>query len=458
MIGCVNPPPKFQRPSMTQAIYDKYVADHARFASSPKANGPSWLGKLRMDGLGSFIQSGFPTAPRGNEQWKYTNVGPIARTAFDLPTAETAEVVSLDDIKAIGPWDDDWTRLVFVDGFYSAALSMAPGDSVAQVASISEVLSVDGVQIERHLGRYAKLEQDGFAAINTAFTRDGAFVNIPDNSATAAPIHLLFVSTGGPTATVSHPRVLVLIGRHSRLTLVESYVGLSDGEYFTNAVAEIVGAEGSEIEHYRYLAESEAAFHIGTTSVALERDTSFLSTSLSRGARIARNGLSVLLGGPGGSCVLKGLYQTSGAQHIDNHIDVDHATPNGSSDQLFKGILADSSRAVFSGRVLVREDAQQTIAHQADKNLLLSDGARINTKPSLEIFADDVQCTHGATAGSIADEALFYMASRGLDEDTARRLLVAGFANEIINGVRLTPLRRQMQRHLSAEVVGTSAE
>jgi Fe-S cluster assembly protein SufD len=442
---------------MTQAIYDKYVADHARFAASPEVNGPAWLGKLRTSGLAAFKQAGFPTATRGNEQWKYTNVGPIARAAFELPSMQATERVSIAKIKTVAPWDDAWTRLVFVDGLYSASLSQTPTDGIAQVSSLSEVLSVDGVQVERHFGRYASLEQDGFAAVNTAFAGDGAYVNVPDDSESTAPVHLVFASTGGPTATVSHPRVLVLVGRNSNLTLVESYVGLSDGPYFTNTVAEIVGAEGSEIEHYRYLAESEAAFHIGTTSVALARDASFLSTSLAKGARIARNGLSVLLDGPGSSCVLKGLYTTSGKQHIDNHIDVDHATPHGSSDQLFKGVLDGSSRAVFSGRVLVRKDAQKTFARQSDKNLLLSEGARINTKPSLEIYADDVQCTHGATAGAIADEALFYMASRGLDEDTARRLLVAGFANEIIDGVRLAPLRRQMQRQLSAETKGASA-
>jgi Fe-S cluster assembly protein SufD len=439
---------------MTQAIYDKYVSDHALFEASPGVNGPTWLGKLRTSGLEAFKQAGFPTATRGNEQWKYTNVGPIARVAFDLPSAQAVEAVSLAKIKAVAPWDDAWTRLVFVDGLYSASLSQTPTDGVAQVASISEVLSGDGVRVERHLGKYARLEEDGFAAVNTAFASDGAYVDIPDDSATTAPIHIVFASTGGPTATVSHPRVLVLVGRNSRVTLVESYVGLSDGPYFTNTVAEIVGAEGSEIEHYRYLAESDAAFHIGTTSVALQRDASFLSTSLSKGARIARNGLSVLLDGPGSSCVLKGLYTTSGTQHIDNHIDVDHAKPHGSSDQLYKGVLDGSSRAVFSGRVLVRKDAQKTFARQSDKNLLLSEGARINTKPSLEIYADDVQCTHGATAGAIADDALFYMASRGLDEDTARRLLVAGFANEIIDGVGLPSLRRHMQRQLSIEAAG----
>ncbi|MDP6063181.1 MAG: Fe-S cluster assembly protein SufD [SAR202 cluster bacterium] len=442
---------------MTQAIYDKYVADHATFEASPGVNGPAWLGKLRATGLAAFKQSGFPTATRGNEQWKYTNVAPIGRATFDLPSPKADGAVSLDRVKAVSPWDDGWSRLVFVDGIYSATLSVALADDIAQVTSLSEVLSVDGVQVEQHFGKYVNVDEDGFTAVNTAFARDGAFVWIPDDSAATAPVHLVFVSTGSPTATVSHPRVLVLVGRNSRLTLVESYVSLGDGTYFTNAVAEIVGEEGSEIEHYRYLAESDAAFHIGTTSIALQRDASFLSTSLSKGARIARNGLSVLLDGPGSSCVLKGLYATSGKQHIDNHIAVDHKTPHGSSDQLFKGILDGSSRAVFSGRVLVRKDAQKTYATQSDKNLLLSEGARINTKPSLEIYADDVQCAHGATAGAIADEALFYMASRGLDDDTARRLLVVGFANEIIDGVRLAPLRRQMQSQISVETTRGSA-
>jgi Fe-S cluster assembly protein SufD len=196
--------------------------------------------------------------------------------------------------------------------------------------------------------------------------------------------------------------------------------------------------------------ESPSAFHIGATRVTLERDSSYNFTSMARGARIARNDLSVLLDAPGSSCNLKGLYFTSGSQHIDNHIDIDHAKPHSSSDQYFKGILADRSRAVFSGRVLVRKDAQKTYARQSDKNLLLSEGARINTKPSLEIYADDVQCFHGATAGSVPQDALFYMRSRGLDDETARALLVYGFASEIIDRVRLEPLRRHLERMFSA--------
>ena len=249
-----------------------------------------------------------------------------------------------------------------------------------------------------------------------------------------------------PTAT--YPRTLILVGRHSKLTVVESYVGLSQRPYFTDSVAEIVVDEGGSLEHYRYLNESPEAYHIGTTRVRLGKDSQFRSTSFARGAALARNDLQVVLDAPGGSCDLNGLYLTSGRQHIDNHIDIDHAKPHTSSEQYFKGVLADRSQAVFSGRVLVRPDAQKTYARQRDKNLLLSKGARVNTKPSLEIFADDVQCFHGATAGAVADEALFYMRSRGIDEDTARALLVHGFASEIIERVSAGAPERLPEQHV----------
>ena len=250
------------------------------------------------------------------------------------------------------------------------------------------------------------------------------------------------MSSGASPDRVSHPRVLVLAGRNSRLTLVDSYVGPPDGRYFTNAVVEVAASEGAEVEHYRYIGESPRAFHVGATRTRLDAGASYACTSIATGARIARNDLSVLMDAPGASCVLRGLYSTSGSQHIDNHIDIDHARPSCTSDQYFKGILDGRSRAVFSGRVLVRKDAQKTEAHQSDKNLILSEGARINTKPSLEIYADDIQATHGATAGAVADDALFYMRSRGIDEDTARRLLVSGFAAEILDTIPLDALRQ----------------
>ncbi len=415
--------------------YERYLADFETAARN--GGGPEWLGGLRRQAMESFGRVGFPTQTRGNERWKYTNVGPLSRSTFSYSLDFDPESVSPEQVRALAPWDDGWTTLVFVDGVYAPALSS--GEGVA-ARTMARTVASDGAAVGQHLGRYASI-QDGFIAVNTAFAHDGAVVEVPDGTEIDTPVHLLFVSSGASPDRVSYPRVLVLAGRTSRLTLVDSYVGPSDGRYFTNAVVEIVASEGAEVEHYRYIGESPRAFHIGATRTRLDTGASYACTSVATGSRIARNDLSVLMDAPDASCVLRGLYATSGSQHIDNHIDIDHAKPGCKSDQYFKGILDGRSRAVFSGRVLVRKDAQKSEAHQSDKNLILSEGARINTKPSLEIYADDIQATHGATAGAVADDALFYMRSRGIDEDTARRLLVSGFAAEILDTIPLDALR-----------------
>ncbi len=416
--------------------YERYLADFE--AASRIGGGPDWLGGLREQAMESFGRVGFPTQTRGNERWKYTNVGPLARSTFSYSPDVDSESMSIEQVKALAPWDDDWTTLVFVDGVYAPALSCGEGD-VAR--SIRSTMASDGAVVGEHLGRYASI-QDGFIAVNTAFTHDGAVVEVPEDTEVDTPVHLVFVSSGSSPDRVSYPRVLVLAGRNSRLRLVDSYVGPAEGRYFTNAVVEIAASEGAELEHYRYIGESARAFHIGATRTRLDAGASYTCTTVATGARIARNDLNVLMDAPGASCVLRGLYSTSGSQHIDNHIDIEHAKPSCTSDQYFKGILDGRSKAVFSGRVLVRKDAQKTEAHQSDKNLILSEGARINTKPSLEIYADDIQATHGATAGAVADDALFYMRSRGIDEDTARRLLVSGFAAEILDTIPLDALRK----------------
>ena len=439
-----------------QTSYHQYRVDHAAFQDSSLAGGPSWLRDLRVGALDSFNSLGFPTATRGNERWKYTNVGPLAKTVFDYPFQVPADGVSARTLKQRVPWDDTWQRLAFVDGRFSPALSLLPpATNGAGMANLADAVS-NGAPTQRYLGQYASAAEDGFTAVNTAFLHDGAFVRVPDGASPAAPLHILFMTTKRGRPHVTHPRALVLAGRNSSLTVVETYVGLYPSSYFTNSVVEIVAEDGAQIDHYRYMVESPDAFHIGNTYVSLARDSSFNSTSFSTGCRLARNELHVLLDGPGARCTLNGLYMTSGTQHVDNHIDIDHARPHTTSDQYFKGVLADRSRAVFSGRVLVRKDAQKTVARQSDKNLLLSEGARVNTKPSLEIFADDVQCTHGATAGAVAEDALFYMRSRGLDEDTARILLVHGFAREVIERVELKPVRDQLDRVFTKAITASS--
>ncbi len=404
---------------------------------------PPWLRELGDQAWSRFSQLGFPTARRGNEKWKYTNVAPIARAAFSYSRdLDPDGVVTSAGLKRIAPWKDGWVSLVFVDGKFSKTLSTAPGPAGdVRVTSLADVVRNDGRVVEHHLAKHATFDDDGFTALNTAFLSDGAFVEVSGGRETGATVHLVFVTTERAQPRVTYPRTLVVAGPNAALTLVETYVGRTDAQYFTNAVTEIVAEEGAHVEHYRLLLESPGAFHVGTSRVSLGRDSTFSSASFAMGTALARNDFQVLLDAPGSSCFLNGLYLTSTGQHIDNLINIDHAKPHTTSRLMYKGILDGKSKAVFGGQVLVRKDAQKIDAQQTDKNLLLSEQAEVNSKPSLLIYADDVKCSHGATAGHMDETTLFYLRSRGLDPETASRMLVHAFASEIIDAVKLKPLR-----------------
>lgn len=411
------------------------------------ANGPAWLKNLRGRGFAAFDRVGLPVRQRGNENWKYTNLLPLANTAFEYPTRPGS--IDAGQLASLAPTSDDWIELVFVDGRYARELSRSMDRGGAIAGNLGDVVEVGANGIGESFGCTADVESDGFTALNTAFASDAAIVKLPPNGA-APPIHLVFVTTDHAENIATHPRTLISAGPGSTCTVVESYVGVTDSTYFTNSVSEVILGPGARMEHYRLMMDSPNAYHIGSTPVRLGDDSSFTSLSFARGGRIARNGLRVMLDAPGSSCTVSGLYYTTGTQHIDNHIVIDHLKPRTSSDLYFKGILDDRSRAVFSGGVIVHPNAQKSEAYQKDQNLLLSEGARINTKPMLEIYADDIQATHGATAGAMADEAIFYMRSRGIDEEVARRLLVHGFAKEIIDRVALEPLRTHVDRLFAA--------
>ena len=424
------------------ATEDRYLADFHTLEARLEPDEAAWLQQIRRRAVSRFTELGFPTARRGNEKWKYTSVIPIAKANFVYPFDFNPAEVSPDSVRQLAPWDDSWVSLVFINGRYSAALSTAPvKNNGARVMNLADAVISDQDLVENHLARYATLDEDAFAALNTAFVDDGAFVYVPDGDSHRSPLHLLFVSLDGSQPTISHPRVLVVAGRHSRLTMVESYVSLSRGHHFTNAVTEIVVGDGAEVEHYKLLMDSPDAFHVGITRVHQGEDSTFSSTSLAKGAGLARNDLTVLLDAPGSSCFLRGLYMTSGTQHIDNYINIDHAKPHTTSRLYYRGILDGKSRAVFGGTVLVRPDAQKADAQQSDKNLILSQEAEVDSKPSLLIYADDVKCSHGATAGHVDEDNVLYMRSRGLDLKTAHRLLVRAFAGEIIQTVRLEALQ-----------------
>ena len=429
--------------TQTSTKLETYRSGFQALQRGPAANEPSWLSDLRQHAWSRFTKLGFPTARRGNEKWKYTNVRPLATANFDSEVNGRRDSdTRITNLGRLAPSHDGWLNLVFLDGYFADYLSTGTQKSNGVVVSnLADAIALDNPIVQQHLAKHAEVEDDGFTALNTAFLQDGAFVHIADGHEAPAPLHLIFVTTDRERETVSYPRTLVIAGRGARLSLVESYVSLSDSRYFTNAVTELVLEDGAEVDHYRLLLESTEAFHVGTSRVHQGQDSTFRSGSFTKGAALARNDFQVTLDATGAACFLNGLYMTSGTQHIDNLINIDHAKPHTKSRLVYKGILDGKSRAVFGGTVLVRKDAQKSDARQTDKNLLLSESAEVDSKPSLLIYADDVQCGHGATAGHIDQDTVFYMRSRGLDQEMASRMLVHAFAREIIDTVDIEPLR-----------------
>lgn len=429
-------------PAVTPEKHKEVDAYQAAYGAVRSVNGA--FAELREAGISRFAEVGMPTARRGNERWKYTNVAPIARADFTLAEApqEGDAGVTKETIQSVAPWSADWETLVFVNGRHVPGLSSVNGVDGLEVSTLASAAIDHPEIVEEYLAKYARVsDDDGFGALNTAFLTDGAFVRITGDLDPDRAVHLLYFTVDLGQQTIAHPRILVLAEANSNSTVIESYVGTSSSAYFTNAVSEIVLQDGARLNHYRLMNEGPQAFHIGTTRISQGRDSSLTAISFAFSAQIGRNDVHVLLDAPGAECVLNGLYMTSGSQHLDNHISLTHAKPHGTSHQLYKGILTDKSRAVFSGQVLVEQDAQKTYAVQKDMNLILSDQAELDTKPSLIIYADDVQCFHGAAAGEVDENAVFYMMARGIDKDTASNMLISAYASEIVDQVKTAALR-----------------
>jgi Fe-S cluster assembly protein SufD len=354
--------------------------------------------------------------------------------------------ITLDEVKAVAPWDDGWTNMVFVDGIYVSDLSSGASSGVA-VTSLAEAIATSDELVRINLGQAPHMEEDdGFVSLNNAFLRDGAVLHIREGKTAERPVHLLFISTATEQATVSYPRILVVGEANSKATIIESYVGLSDSVYLTNAMTEITLAPGAELEHYRLLIESENAFHVGYARVDQAANSIYKSKVFERNVGLGRFDLYTRINGENSSCEMKGLYYTSGSQHMDNYININHEKPHGTSRLYYKGILDGRSRAVFGGTVYVQPGAIKTDSRQEDKNLVLSPNAEVDSKPALFIWADDVVCGHGATAGNIDEDTVFYMRARGLDLEAASRLLIYGFAGEIIEAVEEKGLRSYLEQ------------
>ena len=422
---------------------------------------PASVAELRGRAMERFTALGVPTTR--DEAWRFTNVAPIANTAFALAAPAEREAAAADVAPHAAAGVGTGQTLLFVNGTCVAPASDTSAlPAGVEVASLADVLAADAggaarQTVESHLASGAGIDKDAFTALNTALLRDGAVVRVPANTVVEQPIQLLFVTSpppgGGPVMT--HPRVLVVVGENAQVRLVETYGGGGEAPYLTNAVTEVIAGPGAVVDHYKTVRESPAAYHIASMHVRLGRAARFSSHAVTLEGAIVRNEAQALLDGEGVECTLNGLYLASGRRLVDNHTTIHHAQPHCSSHELYKGILDGEARAVFNGKIIVAIDAQKTDAKQTNKALLLSEDAQINTKPELEIFADDVKCTHGATVGQLDEDALFYLRARGLGLEQARNVLIHAFAGDLLNRIAIAPIREQLEDLLLAQLPGS---
>ncbi len=434
------------------------ITDFAKLEEKPPA-GPDWLDRLRSSARDHLNRDGFPTTR--SEDWRFTRLRPLLSRDFQLVTQYRSNGLYTGDLAGLSFPDQDCHRLVVVNGNYAEALSsVGVLPKGVRIESMKTALENSPDLVKKHLARHADSEKNPFIALNTAHFRDGVFVHIPRGTALEEPIHLLFVSGSSDHSPMSHPRNLIVTEERSRVTVVESYVGVGRHVYFTNPVTEIVVGDGASVDHYKVQKESPSAYHMATLQAYVGGESRFRTDFLSFGGELVRNDVNTYLDGEGIDCTMNGLYVARGHQHIDNHTNIDHAMPHCDSHELYKGILAGRARAVFNGKIHVHPDAQKTDAKQSNGCMLLSDDAQINSNPQLEIYADDVKCTHGAAVGQIDEDAVFYLRSRGIDKIKARHMLIHAFAGQVIDQIKVEALRDRLAGDLKewlAEAEETSS-
>jgi Fe-S cluster assembly protein SufD len=414
------------------------------------ADEPAWLQTLRESCFKEFQRAGFPNVKQ--EDWKYTNVSPITKTNFvPVLTANGTALSKGADHSGLAPFIYDEarnSRLVFVNGMFREELSSKSALPAGVVAMDLRAALRDD-EHEKTVREYLEhpVLANGFAALNTALFTSGLFLKIPLGVSVAAPIHLLFVGEGANEAAppAAFPRVMIVAGENSSATIIESYASPGDDSiYLTNAIVDFSLADGARLQHYKIQRESFGAFHVAATRAELGPHSAYHTTTINFGAALSRHDIHVQMDHAGAECSVDGLYMVDNAQHTDTHSVIDHKQPHCTSRQLYKGVLDGKSHAVFNGKVFVRHGAQQTDAQQTNKNLLLSEDARVDTKPQLEIFADDVKCAHGAAVGRLSEDEVFYLESRGINPALARNMLTYGFAEEVIERIKIDSIKREL--------------
>jgi Fe-S cluster assembly protein SufD len=427
---------------MNKTTHTGYAGEFAAVRDSLPGQGLPWLESLRVRAIEQFAEAGLPTIR--DEVWKFTNLRALGRDLYTLaPARENG--IAIDDLAPHLPADLDCHRLVFVNGRLRADLSDTGAlPQGVTLTSLADLLDHDSAAVEGHFAE--GVDGDSPVALNTAFMTDGAVLTIDDGVNVERPVHLLYLAAPGDDPAAVHTRNLIIAGTASNATVIESYAAANPGAYWTNAVTDIVAGEDAHLRHIKLQGEAAEAFHLAATRARFADGVTYHSFVAQIGARLARNEIAATLNGSNIDCRLGGAYLGRGKQHLDNTTVVDHAEPGSYSNEHYKGVLDGNAHGVFQGKIIVRPDAQKTDAHQLNRNLLLSEAAQADTKPELEIYADDVKCSHGATVGEIDDDALFYMRARGIDDHEARQMLVEAFVGEIIDTVSIEPIRDHLRK------------
>ena len=432
-----------------EAAVEHYLGEHTRAAGSLAGAGTAWLRELREEGIARFADLGFPSTR--DERWRYTSTAPIAAQGFRV--AQPAPVPAPE---ALAPFlfpGLDAHRLVFVNGRYAAELSeTGPLPEGVELASLVRVLAGTTERARAALSGLAL--RTGFDALHQAFLEDGVWLEVAAGVVLERPVHLVYLGVGAAEPALANLRTVISLGPRAQARVIESFGSLRSGAGLTSVVTTVVLAEGASLEHFQLQEEAVTTHHVARLEVRQGRDSRYTSHSVALGGGITRNDIAATLEGEGAECTLNGLYMAAGRQHVDFHTTVDHAAPRGTSRELFKGILGGRARGVFNGRVLVRPGAQKTDSQQSSQNLLLSREAEVDTKPELEIYADDVKCSHGATVGQLDADMLFYLRSRGIDEGTAQGFLTRGFAQDLIDRMSIDAVRERLERLIVTHVPG----
>ena len=425
----------------TTSPLDTYLTDFAGAAREYHAaradRDPDWIADIRAEALDSFQELGLPTTRRGNEEWKYTDIRPLVRQGFLGPTFAEPDAAAALNLESLNIGDSSWHRVVIVDGRYTPELSALDSlpDGVV-TGSLAEAVHSESDAVRAHLTRLADHKEQGFTALNTALAADGALILLPRMASVEQPIQIVYVSTEQTQGTASMPRTLIIAREDSSASIVETHVSLSDDIHLTNAVTEIVVGAGASISYCKVQQESEATYNVSTTQVEVNENASFRSMAIDIGGRLTRNNLTVIMAGEGSNSDVRGAYVISRDQHVDNQVIVDHLVGHNDMNELYKGILDGHARSVFHGSIIVRPNAAKVNAMQVDKNLLLSNDAEADTKPAFWIYCDDVRCGHGAACGNLDDDSMFYLLSRGIEEEEARMMLIRAFVSEIVDAIR----------------------